>query len=288
MSAGLAHGLWVVATPIGNLADISQRAIEVLGKVDRVLCEDTRRTGTLLRYLGLSKPLVSLHEHNEAGRVQQVIAWLTSGETLALVSDAGTPLISDPGYPLIAALRAASLPVHSVPGPCALVAALSVSGLPVERFCFEGFLPHKGAQKEKALKAALSRPGTVVFYESTHRILNTLGQLQVLASGRRVVLARELTKKFESVDEGTPADHLERMRLQPECMKGEFVVMLAPEEKVAKDDALHEARALAGLLLQEQVLPSVVSRILARQFGLRKRDCYALVQEIKPGPDDAG
>ncbi|HRO28513.1 MAG TPA: 16S rRNA (cytidine(1402)-2'-O)-methyltransferase, partial [Luteimonas sp.] len=199
-AAGVLH---VVATPIGNLGDLSPRAQAVLGAVDAICAEDTRHTRHLLAQFGIATPLLALHEHNEGEVVQRLVARLLAGESLALVSDAGTPLVSDPGFRLVRAAREAGVRVSPVPGPSALVAALSVAGLPSDRFAFEGFLPAKASARRERLLALAGEPRTLIFYESSHRIGDMLADAAAAFGGeRRAVLARELTKLFETVLDG--------------------------------------------------------------------------------------
>ncbi|HCW88564.1 MAG TPA: 16S rRNA (cytidine(1402)-2'-O)-methyltransferase, partial [Marinobacter sp.] len=196
--ADRAGTLFVVATPIGNLEDLSARARSVLGAVDRILAEDTRHSGRLLQHLGISKPMMSLHDHNERDRLEQVLDLLGQGERLALISDAGTPLISDPGYVLVRELRARGITVVPVPGACALIAALSAAGLPTDRFVFEGFLPPKSGARKRALEQCRQQTATIVFYESPRRIAGCVADMAETFGGtREIVLARELTKTFE-------------------------------------------------------------------------------------------
>src|SRR5277367_3739801 len=196
--------LYLVATPIGNLEDITLRALRVLRECDVVAAEDTRHSGRLLQHFGISKPMLSYFQFNEARRSAEILARLQRGEKVALVTDAGSPGISDPGARVVAAALGAGLRVESVPGPCALVAALTASGLPTDEFHFIGFLPHKSGQRRRQLEALKSVPGTLVFYESPHRIERLLEELADMYPTRRTVLARELTKKFEEVRGGAP------------------------------------------------------------------------------------
>ncbi len=217
--------LYLVATPIGNLEDITLRALRTLRECDVVAAEDTRRTGQLLNYFGISKPLLSYFRFNEAKRSEDILERLKCGEKVALVTDAGTPGISDPGERVVRAAVAAGFRVESVPGPCALVAALTASGLPTDEFHFIGFLPIKSGQRRKKLEALRSGTrGTFVFYESPYRIEKFLGELNELFPDATVVLARELTKKFEEFLRGTPAELLQVS--QNRSLKGEFVVLV--------------------------------------------------------------
>jgi len=218
--------LYLVATPIGNLEDITLRALRVLRECDVVAAEDTRRTGQLLKHFGISKPLLSYFQFNEARRSEEIIERLRRGEKVALVTDAGSPGISDPGERVVKAAIAAGLRVESVPGPCALVAALTASGLPTDEFHFIGFLPHKSGQRRNKLESVKVFSGTLVLYESPYRIEKLLGELNEVFPARDVVLARELTKKFEEFLRGKPADLLEAAHKRR--LKGEFVVLVSP------------------------------------------------------------
>jgi 16S rRNA (cytidine1402-2'-O)-methyltransferase len=217
--------LYLVATPIGNLEDITLRALRTLKECDIVAAEDTRRTGQLLRHFGISKPLLSYFQFNEAKRSEELISRLQRGDKIALVTDAGSPGISDPGERVVRAAIAAGLRVESVPGPSALVAALTASGLPTEEFHFIGFLPHKSGQRRRELERLHGVAGTLVFYESPYRVEKLLTELNEVFAGRQVVLARELTKKFEEFLRGTPAELI--ARLQHRSLKGEVVALVA-------------------------------------------------------------
>ena len=218
--------LYLVATPIGNLEDIMLRALRVLKECDVVAAEDTRRTGQLLRHFGIAKPLLSYFQFNEARRSEEIIERLRRGEKVALATDAGSPGISDPGERVVKAAIAAGLRVESVPGACALVTALTASGLPTEEFHFIGFLPHKSGQRRNKLESLKETSGTLVLYESPYRIEKLLGELKEVFPERQIVLARELTKKFEEFLRGKPAELLELAKKR--SLKGEFVVLVAP------------------------------------------------------------
>ena len=218
--------LYLVATPIGNLEDITLRALRVLRECDVVAAEDTRRTGQLLKHFEISKPLLSYFRFNEARRSGEIIERLRRGEKVALVTDAGSPGISDPGERVVKAAIAAGLRVEPVPGPCAIVAALTASGLATDEFHFIGFLPHKSGQRRNQLAALKSFAGTLVFYESPYRVEKLLGELNDVFPERTVVLARELTKKFEEFLRGRPAELLAAARQR--SLKGEFVVLVGP------------------------------------------------------------
>ena len=218
--------LYLVATPIGNLEDITLRALRVLRECDVVAAEDTRRTGQLLKHFEISRPLLSYFQFNEAKRSEEIIDRLRRGEKVALVTDAGSPGISDPGERVVKAALTAGFRVESVPGACALVAALTASGLPTDEFHFIGFLPHKSGQRQTQLESLKNVPGTLLFYESPYRIEKLLGELNEVFPDRQVVLARELTKKFEEYLRGQPKELL--AICQKRTLKGEFVVMVEP------------------------------------------------------------
>lgn len=221
--------LYLVATPIGNLEDITLRALRVLKECDIVAAEDTRRSGQLLRHFGISKPLLSYFQFNEARRSEEIIERLRRGEKIALVTDAGSPGISDPGERVVKAAIAAGFRVEAVPGACALVAGLTASGLPTEEFHFIGFLPHKSGQRRNKLGSLKTFDGTLVLYESPYRVEKLLGELNEVFPERQIALARELTKKFEEFLRGSPAELLEVTKKRN--LKGEFVVMIAPAAK---------------------------------------------------------
>ena len=218
--------LYLVATPIGNLEDITLRALRVLRECDVVAAEDTRRTGQLLKHFGIARPLLSCFQFNEARRSEEILERLRRGEKVALVTDAGSPGISDPGERVVRAARAAGLRVEAVPGPCALIAALTASGLPTEEFHFIGFLPHKSGQRRKRLESLKTTPGTLALYESPYRVEKLLFELGEVFPEHQVVLARELTKKFEEFLRGTPAELLAVVKQR--SLKGEFVVLVSP------------------------------------------------------------
>jgi 16S rRNA (cytidine1402-2'-O)-methyltransferase len=220
--------LYLVATPIGNLEDITLRALRVLRECDVIAAEDTRRTGQLLKYFRISKPLLSYFQFNEAKRSEEIVERLQHGGRIALVTDAGSPGVSDPGERVVRTAIAAGCRVESVPGPCALIAALTASGLQTDEFHFIGFLPHKSSQRRGKLESLKAIPGTLVFYESPFRIEKLLNEVAEVFPGRDVVLARELTKKFEEFLRGKSA---ELLPLAPKrSLKGEFVVLVGPEK----------------------------------------------------------
>lgn len=229
MPSEISAGLYLVATPIGNLGDISSRALEILSNARLILCEDTRHSAKLLSKFEIKAPLLSCHEHNEQDRVAIVASHIEGGECIAMISDAGTPGISDPGFRLVRGLRAKGLPVHSVPGPCAMISALSISGLPTDSFRYFGFLPPKSAARKRTFSEYEDESATLVFYESTHRIIKFLEDLIETLGGQRVVcVARELTKLHETVLTGPAGEVL--AKLQKSSQKGEFVVLIAKKD----------------------------------------------------------
>ncbi len=268
--------LYIVSTPIGNLGDISYRAVEVLGAVDRILAEDTRRTRTLLRHYGVATPLVSAHEHNEAARADQALAWLDAGEALALVTDAGTPLLSDPGARIVQRAAAAGHKVIPLPGASALLAALVGSGLDAETFTFFGFTPRGGQERAARLAAVAALPHTAILYESPQRLPALLAELERLCGGTRpVAVARELTKVHETFFRGTLAEASAHYAGGPP--RGEIVVVVGgrpPDEGAA--DAEAAARARIRALLGEGLRPSAVARQVAAEFGIPRNRAYEL------------
>ena len=270
MPAAVLH---VVATPIGNLGDLSPRARQVLAEVAAICAEDTRRSGQLLAHFGIATPLLALHEHNEQQLAQRLVARLLAGDSLALVSDAGTPLVSDPGYRLVQAARAAGIRVSPVPGPCALIAALSVAGLPSDRFAFEGFLPAKASARRERLAALAGETRTLVFYESAHRIEESLADLCAAFGGERpAVLARELTKLFETVLDGTLANLQSRVQADPDQRKGEFVLVVQGMGEDA-DAKLAEGRRVHAILAR-QLPPSTAAKLAAEITGAPRKALY--------------
>jgi 16S rRNA (cytidine1402-2'-O)-methyltransferase len=273
MNTPAAGRLHVVATPIGNLDDLSPRALRTLREVAVIAAEDTRHTQQLLAANGVRASLVALHEHNEAQQVESLLARLRAGEDIALVSDAGTPLISDPGYRLVRAAREAGIVVSPVPGACAAIAALSVAGIASDRFAFEGFLPAKAGARRERLQALAAEPRTLVFYESAHRIEESLQDLRdVFGAQRHAVVARELTKRFETVLDG-PLDALaQRVATDPDQRRGEFVLVVdgAPADD---DAALREGRRLYTALVAH-LPPSTAARVAAELSGASRKALY--------------
>ncbi|MGM0517971.1 MAG: 16S rRNA (cytidine(1402)-2'-O)-methyltransferase [Pseudomonadota bacterium] len=266
--------LYVVATPIGNLADISERAAEVLRGVDLIACEDTRHARVLLDHLGVRKELVALHEHNERAASTALRDRLAAGASVALVSDAGTPAISDPGEVLVATLIEAGIPVSPVPGPSAVIAALSASGLPARPFWFEGFLPAQAKARRDRLAALAGEPATLVFYEAPHRIAKGLAACaEGLGGDRPAMLGRELTKRFEQVAHGTLASLADSVDAGEIPARGEFVIVVGPPAEVADTDVA-EADALIDALIAEGVSPKSIARVVSRTTSLARNAVY--------------
>jgi len=266
--------LYVVATPIGNLDDITARALAILQQVDLIAAEDTRHSRRLLEHYQIKNRLISLHDHNENSRAEQIIDLLAKGQSVALISDAGTPLISDPGYSLVARVREAGFTVLPVPGVSALIAALSVAGLPTDRFFFAGFLPAKAQARTKALADLIKQQGTLIFYESPHRLLATLeAMIAVLGGERKACIAREITKHFETYLTASLDDLLKQVTNDPNQQKGEFVILVEGFIGQQPDDAWNEAcRWLQEL--KDVMPPSKASALVARMTGTRKKDLY--------------
>ena len=265
--------LWVVATPIGNLEDFSPRAQDVLRRVSLIAAEDTRHSAPLLARFGIGTRLVALHEHNERDEADRLVARMAAGEEIGLISDAGTPLVSDPGFRLVRAARAAGIPVSPVPGACAAIAALSVAGLPSDRFVFEGFLPAKAAARRERLAELAGESRTVVLYESSHRVRECLDDMAaVLGAERPVVLARELTKLFETVLDGSIAELIARVAADPNQERGEFVLLIGgrPEQEDAR---LAEGRRVFALL-REELPPARAAKLAAAITGAPRKELY--------------
>lgn len=268
--------LLVVATPIGNLADLSPRAREALSEAAVIAAEDTRHTRTLLQATGVATPLVSLHSHNEAQRVPELLARLTAGESVALVSDAGTPLLSDPGFELVSGAAAAGFTVRTVPGPSAITAALAVAALPVQRFCFEGFLPSRTAERRAALAELATEPRTLVFFEAPHRIRETLADLAAGLGGERgAAVARELTKVHETVYRGTLAELCARAQAEENFARGELTIVVRGAARAAAAVDGVELRRTMGILLKE-LPPGRAAAVAAQLTGASRAAAYAL------------
>ena len=272
--------LYIVATPIGNLKDITLRALETLKKVDLIAAEDTRHSKTLLQHYQIDTALISLHEHNEQQRIQELLLKLQAGQHIALISDAGTPLISDPGYQLVTQVRAAGLTVVPIPGPSALIAALSAAGLPTDRFCYEGFLPAKTTARKQQLQQLQDECRTLIFYEAPHRILDTLRDIaEVFLPQRQATLARELTKTFETILSGTLEQLISQLLADKNQQKGEFVILVQGKKAQTSVDSAASQRILKILLAE---LPVKQAASLAAQItGEKKNELYPLALEMK-------
>jgi 16S rRNA (cytidine1402-2'-O)-methyltransferase len=270
-------GLYVVATPIGNLEDISYRAVRLLSEVDLIAAEDTRHSRVLLSHYNITTALQAFHEHNETQMEGLILDRISNGEAVALISDAGTPLISDPGYRLVRAAREAGLPVHSVPGPSAITTALSVAGLPPDRFAFEGFLPSKAAARRKRLEELCRETRTLVFFESSHRIEAAISDLvEIFGEQRLAAVCRELTKKFETVIRAPLADIAKSLKDDKNQTRGEFVIVLDGHES-SGDEALSAAYKMAVMLL-EYLPASQAARVAARLNEVTRREVYRLLE----------
>jgi 16S rRNA (cytidine1402-2'-O)-methyltransferase len=280
--------LYVVATPIGNLGDLSARAGEVLKACALIAAEDTRHTGVLLKHFGIGTPQVSLHDHNEMQRVPDLIARICQGASIALVSDAGTPAISDPGFELVRAAAVAGIEVVAIPGACAAIAALSIGGLPTDRFCFEGFLPARGAARRKRLAALADEPRTLVVYESPHRVKEALEDCAAAFGGeRRAVVAREITKMHETTYRGPLRELLERAGADVDFGRGEIVLLIAGAPSAAGDDAERGADGHGGaldrvlnMLLAELPLKQA-ARLAAQILDVRDNEAYKRALHLK-------
>jgi 16S rRNA (cytidine1402-2'-O)-methyltransferase len=266
--------LYIVATPIGNLEDITLRALRVLREVDWIACEDTRQTRNLLEHFGIAKPMMSYYEHNEAARAAELVERMMTGASVALVTDAGTPLVSDPGYRLVQAAIAASIRVVPVPGPSAAVGALSAAGLPTDAFRFCGFLPPKSSQRRKTLEQLKPETGTLIFYETPHRILEALEDVSAMMGSRPVVVARELTKLHEEFLRGTAAE-VRAALASRQSVKGEITLLIGKAEALEVDDTPIEEAVRAA---EREGLPRMEAiKHVARQRGLSKREVYRLI-----------
>lgn len=275
--------LFIVATPIGNLDDLSPRAVRVLKAVSLVAAEDTRHSGRMLQALGIDVRMMALHDHNERDRVEQVLGRLGEGKDVALISDAGTPLISDPGFVLVREARKRGLKVSPVPGPCAIIAALCAAGLPTDRFVFEGFLPSKKGARAALLEQLSVEPATLVFYESPHRIIDAIADIaQAMGPGRELVIARELTKTFETFYAGAAADVLETLRNDAHGSRGEFVIMIHGAQRAAADAGMEEADRLLKLLLAELPVKKA-AKLVAEITGKAKNELYQRALLLKNG-----
>ena len=274
--------LEVVATPIGNLGDLAPRARAALMAADLIAAEDTRRTGALLAAIGVSGTLISLHEHNETSRIESLVRELEAGKVIALVSDAGTPLLSDPGYSLVRAAAAAGIDIRAIPGASALTAALSIAGLPTDRFVFEGFLPARTGERRTALARLAAEPRTLVFFEAPHRIAATLADLtQLFGAQRRAVVARELTKLHETVYRGTLEELSAAAIAEPNFARGEITLLIEGLAAPGEDGADRALLVRALKLLLAEMPPARAAALAAQIVGVKRSEAYALAQRLR-------
>jgi 16S rRNA (cytidine1402-2'-O)-methyltransferase len=272
--------LYIVATPIGNLSDISARALSVLAQVDIIACEDTRHTQRLLSAHAIKNKTLSMHDHNERQRQEYIAQLLQEGKSIALVSDAGTPLISDPGFHLVRHCRSLNLPVSPIPGACAAIAALSVAGLPTDRFSFEGFLPSKSGARQSTLLALINEPRTMVFYDAPRRAIDTVKDIVATLGGERyVVIARELTKTFETIHSDTAENFLAWLEQDANQLKGEMVLIIEGY-KADPDEISAEVIKTLKLLLVE-MKPKKACAIVAEIYGVKKNALYDIALSFK-------
>ncbi|HEY0940815.1 MAG TPA: 16S rRNA (cytidine(1402)-2'-O)-methyltransferase [Steroidobacter sp.] len=278
-SAVVPGTLYVLATPIGNLGDLSARAREVLSRVQLIAAEDTRHTRQLLQAFGIDTALTSLHEHNEMQKSETLITRLLAGDAIALVSDAGTPLISDPGFDLVAKARARGVSIAVVPGPCAAIAALSIAGLPTDRFVFEGFLPAKSAARVSRLRELASERRTMIFYEAPHRLLEVLRDMAAeLGAERAASVSRELTKRFETTYTGTLAQLCEMAEKNADMARGEIVLVVSGNTAEASAQSFNADQLLRALL--EELPPSQAAKVAAKLTGEKRADLYARATQL--------
>lgn len=272
--------LYIVATPIGNLGDISQRAIDILTQVDVIACEDTRHSGKLLSAFSIKNKTMSLHDHNERQRQDQVANMLKEGKTIALVSDAGTPLISDPGFHIVRHCRSLGLNVSPIPGACAAIAALSVAGLPTDRFSFEGFLPSKSGARQATLTALVDEPRTMVFYDAPRRAIDTVRDIVATLGGERyIVIARELTKTFETIHSDTAENFLAWLEQDANQLKGEMVLIIEGYKAVENEISAEVINTLK--LLLAEMKPKKACAIAAEIYGVKKNALYEVALSLK-------
>lgn len=271
--------LYIVATPIGNLEDITYRAVTILQQVDLIAAEDTRHSQKLLQHFSIQTPMFALHDHNEKQKSAVLIEKLQSGKSIALISDAGTPLISDPGYHLVNTCREAGVKVVPIPGASALVAAICAAGLPTDAFCFKGFLPVKAVAKEQAITALTDTTSTTVFYEAPRRVEDTLTVFAAVLPERTLVLAKELTKQYETFVSGTAEDILAWLHQDPAHTKGEFVLMVSGANK-SQDDIPAEAITLLHELSESLPLKKAAA-IVAKHYDLKKNTLYQIGLDSK-------
>lgn len=277
--------LYIVATPIGNLQDMSARAISVLNAVDVIACEDTRHSVPLLKEYGIDTPYLSLHAHNEKNKSEQLLERLLHGESVAVISDAGTPLINDPGYDLVKLCEHNAIHIVPVPGACALIAALSVSGLPADRFSFEGFIPAKSVARQKLFESLKRVTQTVIYYEAPHRIIASLQDMMaVYGEDREVVVARELTKTFEEVMRGTLSSLILQVTGDPNKQRGEFVVLVKGQKNDQDETIQVSERTLLSILLEDLPVRQAVS-MAVKMTGRQKNHLYDLALKLKSESD---
>lgn len=275
-----AGNLYIVSTPIGNLGDITERALRILAEVDLIACEDTRHTNKLLTHFSIKNKTLSLHDHNERQRQDQIANLLQEGKNIALVSDAGTPLISDPGFHIVKYLRELNLSVVPVPGACALIAALSASGLPTNRFTFEGFLPSKSGPRKATLTALANEERTMVFYDAPRRAIDTVDDIvEVLGEERQIVIARELTKTFETIHNDTAGNIQKWLREDPNQLKGEMVLMIEGV-KVDTSEITPQITETLRMLVKE-LPPKKACAITADIYKVKKNMLYDLALSLR-------
>ena len=272
--------LYIVATPIGNLKDITLRALDILESVSWIACEDTRHTKKLLHHFGFNKQLISLHDHNEHERKSELLERLCAGETGALVSDAGTPLINDPGYHLVSYLKHSNIDIVPIPGPSALITALSACGMPTDRFTFEGFLPAKSTKRQALLSTLLTESRTMVFYESTHRLMSSLNDIEkVFGKHRQLCVAKELTKQHERFVCNSVSLVIQTFNEYQDWQKGEFVFVLSGVEEINRE--ITDGDELIQLLVSKNLPIRQISEIVSEYKGLKKKEVYQRALELK-------
>ena len=273
----LAAGLYIVSTPIGNLRDMTLRALDILANVDHILAEDTRQTAKLLAHYQIKTPLSAYHDHNAAKRVPKLVDELKGGAVMAIVSDAGTPLVSDPGYKLVSAAIEAGVHISPIPGASAVLAALTLSGCPSDRFSFGGFLPPKTTARKRWLEAYLSTPGTLIFFETGPRLLASLADIEAVLGDRQVALTRELTKRYEEARYGTVRELMQTVKEDPP--RGELVICIGPSTGAGKWDEAKVIKALTTLIEERGVKRAAGD--VADKSGWKKRDVYAVALRLK-------
>ena len=273
--------LYLVATPIGDMTDIAPRALGILNTVDIVAVEDKRRSSRLFSHFGIKTPMISYHDYSEEKQVKKIINELLCGKSVALISDAGTPLISDPGYKLVNAAKEKSIKVSPIPGPCALIAAISASGLPSDRFIFEGFLPPKSIARITKIQNISADSRTIIFYEAPHRILEAvIDMIKVIGPSRKIVLARELTKTYETFISGTLGSVLEVIEKDLNQQKGEIVIVLSGADSLEKKTEIQDSKRILSVLLEELPLKQAVS-LGSKITGIKKNIFYKLALDLK-------